>query len=116
MSISSLISIVSPFVFTAIAIYASLYLTKFSSKVDSKKVLYVWLTISILYNLIPFVAVIVDVLPYASFILPMMIVYAFARYYWKLTINQSIIYSIFYGVLNVVSVVALGFLLAGGIY
>jgi hypothetical protein len=109
----SFVSFFAPFVFTAVAIYLSLLLTKLNTKVKKQEVIYVWIAISIMYSLIPFVGLIIGILPYASFIVPAVVVFVFAKYYWKLNLNQAGIFALCYGVVNVACVVALGFLLSG---
>lgn len=113
MSINDLVSFLAPFIFTGIAIYLSLLLTKLNTKVNKQKAIYVWVAISVMYILFPYVASISEILPYTYFIIPMIIMFVFARFYWKITVNQAIIFALCYGVVNVVTVIALGFLLAG---
>lgn len=113
MTVNNLVNLVSPFIFTGTAIYLAFFLTKLNQKVKSQKVVYVWISISIMYSLLPLVGLIISILPYDSFILPILVMFVFARYYWNLNTMQAVIFSLAYGVLNVLSVLALAYLLKG---
>ena len=116
MSFDSVISFISPIIVTAVALYFSLLITRLNGKVKKNLVINVWIAISLFYITIPYfntlAFVFVDI-PYSIFLIPAIAVFFIAKYYWKLKSDKALIFALCYGFVNLVTVMALGFLLSG---
>lgn len=109
-----LISFFTPFAVAAIATAVTLlvYYPK-HHKVKPTALLAFWLVVSIVFVLMNLIPASVAEFPFLYFILQAILVYLLVRYFWKWKLDQTLIFTIFYTLISLGVIVAIGFLLRG---